>query len=116
MRPARCVRRGAGCVCGSLPGNELPGWEACGQSSSGTNGSILVRTDRYHWLITIVWHDCGESMVRFGILCMILALVSQTPIRAEEKMVGMYIHQHWPYNHPYCARTWTVEDWRGYCG
>jgi hypothetical protein len=26
----------------------------------------------------------------------------------------MYVHQHWPYNHPYAARTWTVEDWRGY--
>ncbi len=32
------------------------------------------------------------------------------------KIVGMYIHQHWPYNHPYCARTWTVADWRGYAG
>src|SRR5437870_2445232 len=32
------------------------------------------------------------------------------------KMVGMYIHQHWPYNHPYCARTWTVQEWRGYVG
>jgi hypothetical protein len=30
------------------------------------------------------------------------------------KMVGMYVHQHWPYNRPYCARTWTLEDWRGY--
>ena len=30
------------------------------------------------------------------------------------KMVGMYVHQHWPYRHPYAARTWTVEDWRGY--
>jgi len=29
-------------------------------------------------------------------------------------MIGMYIHQHWPYNHPYAARTWTLEDWRGY--
>ncbi len=28
----------------------------------------------------------------------------------------MYIHQHWPYNHPYAARTWTVEDYRGYAG
>jgi hypothetical protein len=32
----------------------------------------------------------------------------------QEKIVGMYVHQHWPYNHPYCARTWTLEDWRGY--
>ena len=31
-----------------------------------------------------------------------------------KKLVGMYIHQHWPYNHPYAARTWTVEDYRGY--
>lgn len=29
-------------------------------------------------------------------------------------LVGMYVHQHWPYNHPYAARTWTLEDWRGY--
>ena len=28
--------------------------------------------------------------------------------------VGMYVHQHWPYKHPYAARTWTLEDWRGY--
>ena len=32
----------------------------------------------------------------------------------DQKLVGMYIHQHWPYNHPYAARTWTVEDYRGY--
>ncbi len=30
------------------------------------------------------------------------------------KLVGMYVHEGWPYNHPYAARTWTVEDWRGY--
>ncbi len=29
-------------------------------------------------------------------------------------MIGMYVHQHWPYKHPYAARTWTVEDWTGY--
>ncbi len=28
----------------------------------------------------------------------------------------MYIHQHWPYNHPYAARTWTLDDYRGYAG
>jgi len=28
----------------------------------------------------------------------------------------MYIHQHWPYKHPYAARTWTLEDYRDYCG
>lgn len=30
------------------------------------------------------------------------------------KLIGMYVHQHWPYNHPYAARTWTFEDWHGY--
>ncbi len=30
------------------------------------------------------------------------------------KIIGMYVHQHWPYNHPYAARTWSLEDWRGY--
>jgi hypothetical protein len=29
-------------------------------------------------------------------------------------VLGMYIHEGWPYKHPYAARTWTVEDWRGY--
>src|ERR1700749_4031321 len=33
---------------------------------------------------------------------------------ANGKVVGMYIHQHWPYKHPYAARTWTLEDYRGY--
>jgi len=32
----------------------------------------------------------------------------------QEKIIGMYVHQHWPYHHPYAARTWTVEDWEGY--
>lgn len=32
----------------------------------------------------------------------------------DNRIVGMYVHQHWPYNHPYCARTWTLNDWRGY--
>lgn len=31
-------------------------------------------------------------------------------------MIGMYVHQHWPYKHPYAARTWTYDDWRGYTG
>ena len=31
-------------------------------------------------------------------------------------MLGMYVHTHWGYNHPYSARTWTVDDWRGYLG
>src|ERR1019366_1249193 len=31
-----------------------------------------------------------------------------------DNVLGMYIHEGWPYNHPYAARTWTLEDWRGY--
>lgn len=31
-------------------------------------------------------------------------------------VIGMYVHQHWPYKHPYAARTWTLKDWRGYAG
>jgi hypothetical protein len=53
-----------------------------------------------------------------------LALLAALGARAEgrerperrEKMIGMYVHQHWPYRHPYAARTWTLEDWRGYAG
>jgi hypothetical protein len=33
---------------------------------------------------------------------------------SSTKLIGMYVHQHWPYNHPYAARTWTLNDWRGY--
>lgn len=29
-------------------------------------------------------------------------------------MLGMYIHMHWSYRHPYAARTWSVPDWRAY--
>lgn len=28
--------------------------------------------------------------------------------------LGMYVHMHWGYSHPYSARTWSLEDWRGY--
>lgn len=28
--------------------------------------------------------------------------------------LGMYVHMHWGYNHPYAARTWTMDDWHGY--
>lgn len=32
----------------------------------------------------------------------------------EPPIVGMYVHQHWSYKHPYAARTWTLNDWKGY--
>lgn len=31
-----------------------------------------------------------------------------------QNVIGMYVHEHWPYRHPYAARTWTLDDWRGY--
>jgi len=30
------------------------------------------------------------------------------------KELGMYVHMHWGYNHPYAARTWSIEDWSAY--
>jgi hypothetical protein len=33
---------------------------------------------------------------------------------ASSNILGMYVHEGWPYKHPYAARTWTVDDWRGY--
>ncbi len=58
-----------------------------------------------------------SGMILFVFACN--SAVADSP-RGEDKMadrmVGMYVHQHWPYNHPYAARTWTVEDWRGYAG
>ena len=46
-----------------------------------------------------------------------LANASAAPAADElpGNLVGMYIHQHWPYNYPYAARTWKAEDYRGYC-
>ncbi len=28
---------------------------------------------------------------------------------------GMYAHLHWAYARPYALRSWTMEDWQGYC-
>ena len=32
----------------------------------------------------------------------------------SSRLCGMYVHMHWGYNHPYAARTWNLEDYRGY--
>jgi hypothetical protein len=32
----------------------------------------------------------------------------------SRKLLGMYIHMHWGYNHPYAARTWQLRDWEAY--
>jgi hypothetical protein len=58
-------------------------------------------------------------MISLLALC-VTSLVGDTPSAAAEdlpgNLVGMYIHQHWPYNYPYAARTWRLEDYRSYCG
>jgi lysophospholipase L1-like esterase len=49
----------------------------------------------------------------------ILASAALSPVNAQtsnEKIIGMYVHQGWSYNHPYAARTWTLEDWSDYLG
>jgi hypothetical protein len=55
---------------------------------------------------------------RWGALAEALALSMQRPTRGDpqmlERMTGLYVHQHWPYHHPYAARTWSLTDWRGY--
>lgn len=33
---------------------------------------------------------------------------------ADKRHLTMYVHMHWAYNYPYAARTWAVDDWRGY--
>lgn len=42
------------------------------------------------------------------------ALTTHAQSKNDKKLLGMYVHQHWSYNHPYAARTWTLDDWRGY--
>src|SRR5690606_27188051 len=40
---------------------------------------------------------------------------AQQPNRnSSDKLLGIHVHQHWSYNHPYAARTWTLSDWMGY--
>jgi hypothetical protein len=34
----------------------------------------------------------------------------------KEKVLGLYMHQHWSYNYPYAVRTWTLNDWKGFLG
>jgi len=29
-------------------------------------------------------------------------------------MLGMYVHTHWGYDRPYCARAWILADWEDY--
>jgi hypothetical protein len=56
----------------------------------------------------------AEVVILLGTV-FILALCSTAQAdEARGKLVGMYVHQYWPYHHPFAARTWTMEDWRGH--
>ena len=58
----------------------------------------------------------NKLMNVFFACCMLLYVLqtSAQNIASKEKMLGMYMHQHWSYKHPYAVRTWTLDDWRGY--
>jgi len=45
-----------------------------------------------------------------------LPWVRQYAQAPSSKIIGMYIHQHWPYNHPYAARTWSLGTGAGTAG
>lgn len=53
-------------------------------------------------------------LVIFLIVCLPCLGQEQAETVRGDDVLGMYIHQHWSYQHPYAARTWTLEDWRGY--
>jgi len=60
-------------------------------------------------------------MRTFALCLVLLGFLSGAGRTAEQPklldhVVGLYVHQHWPYHHPYAARTWTLEDWRGFAG
>ena len=69
----------------------------------------------------------STRLILLAVLSMIASMMTSMPasilvipcLAQEEEegfqpMVGMYIHQHWPYRNPYAARTWTLADWQGY--
>ena len=56
---------------------------------------------------------------RVFVLCICFFLLNNKgypQIKGDDrtKMLGMYVHMHWSFNYPYAARTWSLEDWRGY--
>src|SRR5579872_3211298 len=62
----------------------------------------------------------GKMKITAGRVCVLLAVIAMISLagyaqqHAEPPVIGMYVHEHWPYHHPYSARTWTLQDWRGY--
>jgi len=63
----------------------------------------------------------GTPQIVFALAVLFGAAAPAAPAGEEQMqpwnkppIVGVYVHQHWSYNHPYAARTWTMDDWTGY--
>jgi hypothetical protein len=61
----------------------------------------------------------ARSLTFAAAACLLLfrplpATATEGPTHPMSDVIGMYVIEVWPYKHPYAARTWTVEDWRGY--
>lgn len=57
--------------------------------------------------------------MKFFAFCLLAASLLASTLAAhaqigDRRVIGLYIHQHWPYHRPYAARTWTLDDWRGW--
>ena len=57
-----------------------------------------------------------RTITALGVVAALAGWCVSAADELPRNLVGMYIHQHWPYNYPYAARTWQVEDYRAYCG
>lgn len=75
-----------------------------------------------NWGLTVKKMDRTDRWIcRVAVAAFLIAGILTQGSRAEPplstrpaKIIGMYVHQHWPHNHSYAARTWTLDDWRGY--
>lgn len=83
--------------------------------------SIRPQTSKPNSVRSTVGLTPGKKPMRFvqAMLCLLVLVTcvhsSAAPAHPlADHIVGMYIHEHWPYNHPYAARTLTLDDWRGY--
>ncbi|MCX6623594.1 MAG: hypothetical protein NTY38_21520 [Acidobacteria bacterium] len=69
---------------------------AAGSDSAGTNYAVMELRQR-------VLESASGLSVEASLN------VRETPV---SKVRGLYLHQHWRYNYPYAAWSWTVEDWK----
>jgi hypothetical protein len=78
---------------------------------------ILYVSEFIHVNVIIILKKFIKILATFtGIILFLQANAQPGPQKsgASEKLLGMYMHQHWSYKHPYAVRTWTFDDWRGY--